>query len=280
MRLFFAVLLLLISSFALAAPLQVFVSVAPQKSLLERVGGDQVAAQVMVAPGRSPATYEPQPRQLISLERADLYLAIGVPFETAWLPRIRRTVPTLRIEDLRSGLRLHKLDHDHGGAAGDGLDSHVWTDPRRCLQMAARIRDLLTELRPEQRDLFAANYGALAESLRTLDAELQAQLSALPSRLFLVFHPAWGYFAERYGLEQVAIEHEGKEPGARALAALIERARAEGVRKVFVQPQFSQRLAETVARAIGGQVIVVDPLAEDCMASLRRIAASLAETET
>lgn len=263
-----------------AEPLQVFVSVVPQRFLVERVGGDQVVARAMVAPGHSPATYEPQPRQVLALQDADLYLAVGVPFESAWLPRIRGAVPRLRIEDLRAGLDLPAgVPHRHGDHGHEGPDPHLWTDPLLCMQMAARIRDLLAELRPAQAQIFADNYRRLAESLRTLDAELRDRLSGLSTRAFLVFHPAWGYFARRYGLEQVAIEHEGKEPGARALAALIERARAAGIRAVFVQPQFSRRLAEQVAEAIGGQAIVADPLAPDCLTGLRRFADHLLEAD-
>ncbi len=276
-RLLLSLLLLVAGPASVAAPLRVFVSVAPQKLLLERIGGDQVSAQVMVARGHSPATYEPQPRQIAALEQADLYLAIGVPFEAAWLPRIRRAVPTLRVEDLRGGLDLPAVAVHPRGEHHPGPDPHVWTDPLLCLRMAARIRDMLGAIRPEHRAGFDRNYQALAEALRTLDADLRAQLSGLSSRAFLVFHPAWGYFAARYGLEQIALEHEGKEPGARAMAELIERARRDGIRAVFVQPQFSQRLAGQVAEAIGGQAIVADPLAEDCLASLRTIAAHLTE---
>ena len=143
--------------------------------------------------------------------------------------------------------------------------------------MLASIRDELSRLAPEQAELFQRRYAAYAAEVQALDAELRTLLAPLQGRAFLVFHPAWGYFAASYGLQQVPIEHEGKAPGARALAALIAQARAEGIRVVFVQPQFDRRQAQQVAQAIGGVVIAVDPLAPDYVANLRRVAQQMAQ---
>ena len=133
-----------------------------------------------------------------------------------------------------------------------------------------------TGLDPAQEDAYRAGHADFAAELDALDAELRALLAEVPSRRFMVYHPAWGYFADAYGLTQVAIEREGKEPGAKALAGLINQARREGVRVILVQPQMNPQAAEQVARAVGGTVASADPLAADYAASLRRVARLIA----
>lgn len=268
-------------------PLSVFVSVVPLQTFVERIGGDQVRVRSMVQPGQNPHTYEPTPRQVADLAGADLYLGVGMVLEDAWLPRIRAANPRLRVLDVRDGIRLrptgldpvapgtsgsadrhadHEDEHDHGA-----LDIHVWTSPPLVKSMGAAIRAALIDLRPGQAAQFDANYDRFAADLEALDQAIRARLAPVQGRRFLVFHPAWGYYADTYGLTQMAIEYEGKEPGPRALAGLIEAARSAGVRAVLVQPQFSPRAAQQVAAAIGGRVESVDNLSSDYFGTLRRV---------
>jgi len=303
MRSLLVVLLALLCPAAGAGPLRVFVSVLPQKTFVERVGGPAVDVQVMVQPGASPHTYDPIPRQVAALAEADLYVAVGVRFEDAWMERIRAANPRIRILDTSRGIDLRAMeapdddDHGHPGgeASGAGLgeqgqppsgagqapvqgprDPHLWTSPPLVKQMAAAIRDALAALDPTNGAAYAANYAAFAAELDALDREIRARLAGLSERRFMVFHPAWGYFADTYGLTQVPIEREGKEPGPRALATLIDQARREGIKTIFVQPQFSHKAAAQVAKAIGGEVAMLDPLAPDYIENLRRAAAALA----
>jgi zinc transport system substrate-binding protein len=263
------------------AALRVFVSVAPQKTFVEKVGGQHVAVRLMVPSGRGPATYEPTVRQVAALAAADLYVRTGVPFENAWMARIRAANPDMPVIDNRDGLALrdleeHEHEQHHHAQAGADKDAHIWTSPLNVERIARQIRDKLSELDPAREADYAANYQAFAAELAALDKAIRQRLSGLKDRRFMVFHPAWGYFADAYGLQQVAIEHEGKEPGARALAAVIEQARAAGIKVIFVQPQFHRKSAEQVARAIGGRVEALDPLALDYVANLRRVADALA----
>jgi zinc transport system substrate-binding protein len=142
--------------------------------------------------------------------------------------------------------------------------------------MARAIRDALARLDPTHADEYARNEVAFEADLDALDAEIRRRLSAARGRAFLAFHPSWGYFADAYGLRQIPIESGGKEPGPRTLAAVVERAKALGVRVVFVQEQFSRRTAEAIAQEIGARVVVVDPLAGDYLSNLRSVAESFA----
>ncbi|MGE5152815.1 MAG: metal ABC transporter solute-binding protein, Zn/Mn family [Bdellovibrio bacteriovorus] len=289
------------ASLAWAGPVRIFVGVPPLQTFAERVGGPHVEVQSLVQPGQSPHVYEPTPRQVAALGRADLYLGIGIPFETAQLPRIRAANPRLRVLDAREGVDLRPLEaHDHDGSSGPGvqaqahsepsgvaagqeahdhameLDPHVWTSPRVAQRIALGIRDALTEIDPANAQAYGANYQSFAAELDGLDRDIRAELASVGVRRFMVYHPAWGYFADAYGLVQVPIEKAGKEPGPRSLAALIDQARREGVKVIFVQPQVGSKSAEQVAAAIGGRVVVIDPLAADYVGSLRRAAREIA----
>lgn len=272
-----------------AEPLPVFVSLLPQKQIAERIGGDAVKVDVLVLPGQSPATYDPTPQQMVALAKAAVYFRIGVPFENTWVPRIQQAHPKLKIVDTRQGITPqpmggHDHDHNHGAKPRAGavskapvnLDPHIWTSPPLVKQQAATVRDALIALRPAERARFEAGYERYAAELDALDADLRRVLSGKAKRRFMVFHPSWGYLAAEYGLQQIAIEIEGKEPSPRALARIIERAKSDGIRVVFVQPQFSRNAAQQIARAIGGEVVAIDPLAEDFVGNTREVARALA----
>ncbi len=267
-----------------ASPIDIFVSVLPLKTFVEQVGGDRVRVHTMVLPGQSPATYDPTPKQVAALGSAALYVRVGVAFEDAWMARIRAANPDMPVLDVREGLRLRPQQyHEHGHADGqtsDAMDPHVWTSPRLVRAMLPAIRDQLTTLDPSGAAFYTANQRRFDAKLAALDAELTAMLAGLRQRRFLVYHPAWGYFADAYGLEQVPIEREGKEPGARRLSSLIEQARASGIRVIFVQPQFDRRAATRVAREIGGRVESMDPLSADYVGGLRRAARLIAEANS
>jgi zinc transport system substrate-binding protein len=232
----------------------------------------------MVRPGFNPHTYDPTPQQISALAAAVLYVRTGVPFENAWMERIRSANPGMEVLDAREGISLRALDahsdnaHGRGAAHNDDeQDPHVWTSPPLVRHMVGVIRDKLSALDPAHAAEFARNHDAFVAELDALDRDLHELLDPLPSRRFMVFHPAWGYFADTYGLTQVSIEREGKEPGARSLATLIDQAKRERIKVVFVQPQFDKRSATQVAQAIGGVVVAVDPLASDYIDNLRRV---------
>jgi len=272
--------------------LHIFVSVLPLKTFVEKVGGEHVQVQAMVRPGHNPHTYDPTPKQIAALSEANLYVRAGVPFEHIWMERIRSANAKMQVLDARTGIDLRSMDvhdqgDDHAGpvatsdqenerhTAVEG-DPHVWTSPRIVKQMAGRIRDELIELDPRHAQDYRRNYDAFVTELDTLDRDIRALLEGVPNRRFLVFHPAWGYFARDYGLIQVPIESEGKEPGPRALTALIEQAKRERAKVIFVQPQYDPKFAAEVARAIGARVLSIDPLSPDYSANLRRVAQAIA----
>lgn len=242
------------------------VSVLPQQYVVDRIAGGLVRTEVMIPPGASPHLHEPTVAQLRLLHEADLYVKVGhphFPFERVWLDRLLAETPDLRVVDSSAGIESR------------AEDPHVWLAPRHVEAMAVAIEAALEDLLPEKRETLRTNLAALRAEIEVLDADLRSTLADKRGRRFLVFHPAWGYFAEAYGLEQIAVEQERKEPDARELAALIEHARREGIRVIFVQPQFDAAAAETLAREVGARVEPLDPLAYDWADNLRRAARAL-----
>jgi zinc transport system substrate-binding protein len=167
----------------------------------------------------------------------------------------------------------HEGEENHGESSHDGiLDPHIWLSPPLVRQQAGTILSALTAADPGRSEDYDANYRRFVAAIDDLDRDLKTLFSGKKGLPFMVFHPAWGYFAQAYGLTQVPIEIEGKDPKPAQLQAMIENARAQGIRVVFVQPQFSVKRAELVAREIGGQVAFADPLAPDWLTNLRAVA--------
>lgn len=260
--------------------LLIYVSIPPQKYLVERIGGKHVRAEVLLKPGQSPHTYEPTPRQMVDLSSAKVFFRIGAPFETQIADKIGRTLKSLLIVDMNEGIPLRQqteicLEHEGHEHEHSEIDMHTWMSPRLARIQAATVCRTLTRVDPTRQGDYEANLGELQADLERLDAEIAESLKPLKGRAFLVFHPAFGYFADAYDLRQIAIETGGKQPMARQLTTLIERAKAENVKLIFTQPQFSKQGAETVAHAIGGAVVPLDDLAEDYIDNLRHVAAEI-----
>ena len=292
-----------------AQRVSVFVSILPQKYFVQQIGKDLVDVRVMAQPGASPATYEPKAKQMADLSKTQLYFAIGAPFENAWLEKIAAANPKMNIIHTDQGIEkipmathhhhhaeaqtrnldgeLHNEgEHNHEqGEDPDGaqhhtaeannqgtLDPHIWLSPPLVMAQARSILNGLQQIDPPHHAVYAANYGAFISRIEELDLALNNIFSGRKGLEFMVFHPSWGYFAQAYGLFQVPIEFEGKDPKPAQLKELIKHAREKGINVIFAQPQFSTRSAELVAREIGGQVVLADPLAEDWLANLQEVA--------
>ncbi len=264
--------------------LRIITSILPQEYFVKRIAGELAEVSALVGPGKSPATYEPKPGQVSNLSTADVLFTIGVPFEQAFLPKIKQSLKTLRFVDTAAGIEkrmLEEHEHDHEEAEEheeEGTpDPHLWLSPLLVKQQAAIIRDTLMEIDPENNDLYQSGYQQFAGDLDRLHQEIKQLLAPYNGMTLLVFHPSFGYFADEYGLEQRAVEIGGKSPSPADLEKVITAAKEEGVQTVFVQPEFPQKSAEAVADAIGGTVVVLNPLHPDYIENLRTIAGRIDE---
>ncbi len=244
----------------------VAVSILPQAYFVESIGGDKVQVSVMIPPGANPATYEPTPSQLKSLSDADLYIKIGhVPFEKTWMQRLISANKNMKIIDSSEDINIIEND------------PHIWLSPVLVKKQANSIFKGLVEIDPENRDYYAQNLAAFLKELDDLDAEIRNNLSGVENKKFMVFHPSWGYFAREYGLEQISIEVEGKEPSAEDLVKLVEKARSNNIKVIFASPQFSSKSAQVIAKELNGRVIFVDSLSRDYKNNLRVISETFAQ---
>lgn len=245
------------------------VSVGPQAELVREIGGGRVAVTTMIPPGASDEDAALSPRQAFALEEVQLYVAVGhpaFPLEARYIRPFLARHPEVRVVDMSRH------------AAGRSGDPHVWVSPEVMALTARDIAAALATIDPAHADEYRRNLDRSLERNARLDRELRLRL-AKPgaSRAFLVYHPAWGCFARRYGLEQIAIEAEGKEPGAARLIQLIERARSEHATVLLVPEGFPRESAQVITDEIGGRVVTADPLAPDWQATLLRVARALGE---
>ena len=271
LRLVIILILLQIPNTVQAGPTTVFVSIAPQKYFVERIGGDEVQVEVMVNPGESPATFNPNPKKMSQLANAKLYFSIGVPFEKVWISRIKNIQPKLQVVPLNKKIYIAPSSHPQH----DEGDPHIWLSPPLVKIMAAEIEASLSRQRPEKSDFFKINYQTLIKEIDKLDQEIQQVFAKGKNRTFMVFHPAWTHFAEAYGLEQISIENQGKEPGPRALQRIINKGKKLNIKVIFVQKQFGLSVAKKIAKMIGATVKEMDPLTENYMDSMRNTAKAI-----
>ena len=283
--------LLMVGSTSCAAPeaetgkMVVAVSLLPQSDFVEVVGGDRVEVVVMVPPGASPHTYEVTPEQMVMLSQAVMYAKVGSPveFELVWLDKLISANLNMLVVDCARGIELMEMHDDdkHDPEEADyehehtGLDPHIWLSVKNVEVMVSNICDGLTQIDPENSAYYETNRDAYLESLTQLDNDLEERFSGFSNRSFIVFHPAFGYFARDYDLEQIAVEQDGKEPSADYIIRLIEEAKERDIRVVFVSPQYDSKSAEVIAGEIGGRVLIIDPLAKDFINNMRMIEAAM-----
>ncbi|MCL2481693.1 MAG: zinc ABC transporter substrate-binding protein [Spirochaetaceae bacterium] len=253
-------------------------SILPQKYFIERIGGNKVSVEIMVKPGQNPATYEPTPEQIIKLSNSMLFFTIGVPFEKQFIPAIKSTIKNIKLVDTSIGVKKRYLEeHSHGEGEDmeihtGGEDPHVWLSPLAVKIQAKNIFDSLLEIDPQNNEYYKKNLDDFFLDLDAIHEEIKAVLVPFKGRTIFVYHPAFGYFTDEFGLNQESIETGGKEPAPATMMEIINHALEENIKAIFVQPEFSKKNGEAVANAIGAKVVELNPLSPDYFNNLRKIA--------
>lgn len=264
------------------ANINAVVSILPEKTFVEAIGGDKVNVSLMVLPGASPHTYEPKPSQMKDVAQASLYFAIGVEFENIWLEKFKNLNSTMKVIDLSKGIKKlpiaahHHEEEAEKKAHTQGMDPHIWTAPHNVQRIATHIYKTLSSEDPENEAYYKNNYDTFIAKIQKTDAEIKEILRRKAGTKFMVFHPSWGYFANAYVLKQLPVELEGKSPKPKELIELIKEAKEEKVKAIFTQPEFSDSIAKVMAKELQIEVIKVSPLAADWSANLIRIAKAIA----
>lgn len=261
----------------------VTVSIAPYKFFIDQIAGDTIQLSMLVPPGASFHDYEPRPKQVLEVAKADIWFRVGEVFENRAIEALKNYNPRLKIVDLRDGVDLITFDgrHQHGAAPCShckvtGADLHMWLSARQSKIQAKQIASALIETYPENRAIYEANLAKLLFQLDQLDQEITAVLAPLTNRTIMVGHPAYAYFARDYHLVQFPIEYEGKDPSPRQMHEILLRAKREGIKTIFVQSQYSSRGADLIAKELGAKVVSLEPYSGDYFSAMRKIAYTIA----
>lgn len=239
------------------------VSILPQKTFVEKIGGNDFKVNVLIPKGSSPATYTLLPSQLKDIAKSAVWFRIGyIGFEYSWKEKIEQANNKMKVVDLSEGLDLiaeEKTQHgDHFHMAG--VDPHTWLSPVLVKKMAKRILDELTLLKPGRSEEYKGNYLRFVKEIDLLNIEIKNQLKDFKGKKIFVFHPSLSYFARDYGLEQYSLETDGKEPTPQQLAKVVDLAKNENIKVIYIQDEFDKENARVFADEIGGSIIPIQPL--------------------
>ncbi len=263
------------------------VTILPQQYFAEQIAGDVFQINTMVPAGSSPESFDPPASSLVELSKSKAYFRIGsIGFEKAWMDRLQSQAPAMLVYDNSKGIDLiesalsHSHSHDHSHShCNHSADPHIWTTPSLADAISANMCEALCQVAPDHQDQFKANYEEFSKELKSLDEYLHATLAPLKGQSFVVYHPTLTYFAKEYGLTQYAIENDGKEPSVSHLKQLIDNVGKTNAKVIFIQEEFDQKHARTVAEALDLEVVQINPLSKDWANELIKIAKSLKDEQ-
>jgi len=261
---------------------KVAVSIVPQATFVKAVGGGLIEVVTMIPPGNSPANYQATPKQMEDLSKASIYFAIGVPTERInILPEIKDFNSEIRVVDLSKPVEaVYPIryfsdveSHEHGDENSHEAerDQHIWLSPKRVKIMVEKITEELSIIDPDNSDTYQSNSVAYIDKLDALDKEISETVSKMSGKSFLIYHPAFGYFADDYGLEMIPVEKIGKEATAKELLSIIKIAKAKNIKIVFYQAEIDSKQSKVLADELDGKAVMLAPLAPNYINNLRQI---------
>jgi zinc transport system substrate-binding protein len=251
------------------------VSILPQKYFVEQIAGTQFPINVMLPPGSNPEDYEPTAKQLQDLNNSLFYFYVGhLGFEKTWMKKFSEAVKDVNYISCSNGIDLLRGDeHDHHHHSDEdvhkhGTDPHIWMSAENVKTISRTITHALSKQYPDKATEFEANLHTFISRIDMLDNSIRAELNDTTKNSFMIFHPALGYYARDYHLEQYSIEYEGKSPSTAHMKKMVDLAREKNISTILIQNQFETAKAEAIANEIGAEIVIVDPLAEDWLAEM------------
>ncbi|MGO1651101.1 metal ABC transporter solute-binding protein, Zn/Mn family [Senegalia sp. (in: firmicutes)] len=263
--------------------------VPPIKGFIDAITQGDMEVVTMIPPGNSPTNYQPSPKELQKFSDAKVYFAMGVPAENSnIIPKAKDLNENIEIVNLAKGVsevypmrnfsededHSHEEDEDHDH---EGEDPHIWLSPKRVIEMIDIIRDKLIEISPENEETYKENAESYKNELSNIDDSIKETLKGAKNQSFIIYHPSFGYFADDYGLNMIAIEESGKEASAKRITEVIDLAKDNNIKFVFYQGEFSSTQAETIAKEIDGEAIKVNPLSEEYIENMKNISEKFKE---
>lgn len=288
----YLLILSVLTSFVFAK-INIAVSIIPQKTFVEKIGGDKVNVIAIVKPGDSPHTYEPKPSDMKEISKAVIYFPIKINFENTWLEKFANQNKNMKFVEMTNGISFitmkkhkhnkkkhkqkHSDSHKKKNTSKIKPDPHTWISPLNVKIMAKNIFYSLVKIDPANKSYYKENYQNFLKEITITDNKIREILFSVENNSkFMVFHPAWGYFARDYGLLQLKVEAEGKEPKPKELIEIIKQAKKENIKAIFTQKEFSTKSAQTIADSLNIKVLTESPLAENWSENLIRMANAIA----
>ncbi len=277
--LFLGVFLFATVCYSAEIPLVVGTTIPPQKYFLEQIGKERIKVITLIPPNADPHTYEPKPEEVKGLKDAKAYFAIGnLEIELIWLERIKKLFPNMKVFSTVEGIKLREGEkHSHHGKM-EGADPHVWLSPSFVMLSSRTICKYLMEIDPEGTEIYEKNYKEWISRLVALDIEILKLLSPYRGKKFLIYHPAWGYFADAYGLTQIPVEKEGKPPGPGDLKSIISFIKENNIKTLFVTSPTAPTEAKKLADNLKLKLVTIDPLVYEWDKNLKDVTNLLIES--
>mgnify|MGYP000082520934 CR=1 FL=1 len=266
--------LFFLTTFVFAQKPIVLVSILPQQEFVERIAKDKVIIKTIVGKGASPHNYEPTPKQLLYISKAKIWLAIGIDFEKALIPKVKSLYPNVRIVEITNGVKYRTLEehhHEDEKEEHSTLDPHIWLGYEQVKTILSNTLINLKQISPENGEFFEKNYKEYLKEIDKTFTEMKQKMKPLEGKTIFVYHPAFGYFFDNFGIIQKAFEVRGKEPTQKEILSLIKEAKKENAKVIFVQKQFSKNAAKIIAREIGVKIIEIDHLEKKWLENIKHM---------
>lgn len=250
------------------------VSILPEKTFVEKIAGNDFKVNVLIPPGSNPAAYTLLPSQLKQIANSSVWFRIGyIGFEYSWKEKIAQANKAMKIVDLSEGLDLIAAHKQKQGNSiqYEGVNPHIWLSPTLVKQITKKILDELILLKPEKRDKYNTNYLKFLKEIEQLDSEIKTKLKAYAGREIILFHPSLSYYARDYGLKQFSLEVGGKQTTPQLMAKIVDIAKKEDIRVIYIQSEFDREHARVFAEEIDGKIIQISPLAPNWADNLREM---------
>lgn len=245
----------------------VAVSIVPEVEFVKAVSGDDFNIVTMVPSGASPENYEPTPLEKQKFEKASIYFSMGVPTEkNNILPNISENTKLIKLDEEVS------KEYEDLTFENAGRDPHIWLSPKRVIVMVKKIANELGELKPENQQKYQENASKYIQQLEDVILQIDSKLSEKENKKFIVYHPAFAYLAEEFNMEMYALEEEGKEATVESLKEKVDLAKKEGIKYIFYQAEIDSSQSKSFAEEIGGQAMMLEPLAENYIENLNKMA--------
>jgi len=251
----------------------IFISIAPQKYLLEKLIGNDQQIEVIIPTNASPHTYQPGPQELVRLVNAKSVFTIGTPFEKPIVDKLKGLNPTLPIYDTSVGTKkiIENHIHQHEGEDSYG-DPHIWTSIDNLKIISKNMYEILIKTRVMQRTILDSNYTHLINLIEETRSHIKERLLKLRNRSVLLYHPSLNHFAKDFEMQVLTIEHEGKFPPPKHLLDIASTISKLKLRCAFISPTMSEKYRQSLEENLKIKLESFNPLEYDILKNLEDLA--------